>query len=74
MEFMKIDPFFITVTFVGLVVWFTRLESKTSRNELDIEKLVKQHDALESELIKDLSDVKQALARIEGRLLIEKED
>jgi hypothetical protein len=71
---MKIDPFFITVTFVGLVVWFTRLESKTSRNELDIEKLVKQHDALESELIKDLSDVKQALARIEGRLLIEKED
>lgn len=74
MENLRFDPFFITCTFVGLVVWFTRLESKTSRNELDIEKLIKKHDALESELIKDLSDVKQALARIEGRLLIEKEN
>lgn len=74
MEFVKIDPFFVTCTLVGLVVWFTRLEAKTSRNEMDLEKLIKKHDTLESELIKDLSDVKQALARIEGRLLIEREE
>lgn len=69
MEFVKIDPFFITVTFVGLVVWFTRLEAKISRAEQDLEKMIKKHDALESELIKDLSEVKQALARIEGQII-----
>jgi hypothetical protein len=73
MELIKVDPFYISVTFVALVVWFTRLESKTNRNEKDIAEIKKNHDTLESELMKDMSDVKQALARIEGRMGITKE-
>lgn len=68
MEF-KADLWQVIVTIVGLVVWFTRLEAKTTRNETDIDRLSKKHDALESELIKDLSEVKQSLARIEGQIV-----
>ena len=66
MEHLSIDPLAILAAFVGLVVWFSRLESKTNRNEKDIEKIEKKHDTLENELMKDISDVKQSLARIEG--------
>lgn len=63
-----IDPFYLISTLVGLIIWFTRLESKTNRNEKDISKIEKKHDNLESKLIDELSDVKQSLARIEGSL------
>lgn len=68
MDLSNIDPIYAIVTFIGLIVWFSRLESKTNRNEKDIQKIENKHDALESSLIKDLSEVKQALARIEGQI------
>jgi len=69
MEHIQIDPMYVFSMVIGLVVWFSRLESKTNRNEKDIAKLESKHDTLESELVKDLNEVKQALARIEGQLI-----
>lgn len=64
---------------VGLVVWLVRLEGKTSNNEKTIERIEKQADALEimhqqldSKLVQQLAAVREALARIEGKLGIEK--
>ena len=66
---LHIDPFYILVTLVGLVAWFTRLEAKTSRNELDIMKMESKQEVLEKTVVQELSQVKESLARIEGRLL-----
>lgn len=68
MEFLKVDLAYVVSGFVGLIVWFSRLESKTTRNEKDIANLIKKHDTLESELIKDLNEVKLSLARIEVKI------
>ena len=75
MEMMQVNPTQIILTIVGLVVWFTRLEAKTNNNQRDIDKqdiliakLKEKHETLESELIKELGEVKQTLARIEGQL------
>jgi len=69
MELFHIDPVYALMVLVGLIVWFSRLEAKTNRNEKDIAKLELKHDTLESELVKDLNEVKQTLARIEGQLI-----
>lgn len=76
MDMIQIDPFKVFFAAVGLVIWFTRLEAKTNKNEKDIEKqelfiakMKEKHETLESELIKELGEVKQALARIEGQLI-----
>lgn len=75
MEHISIDPIYLLGVLVGLVAWFTKLEAKGNRNSEDIadQKLViaemaKKHDNLENKLMTDLSEVKQALARIEGQL------
>lgn len=68
MELIKIDPFYIITAVGGLVVWFSRLEAKTLRNEKDIARMQEKHETLESELIKDLNEVKLALARIEVKM------
>ena len=60
------DPAYAIAAFIGLIVWFSRLESKTNRNEKDIEKMDAKQSAFESKIIEDLSEVKEALARIEG--------
>lgn len=73
MSGFQIDPAYVVSSIIGLVVWFTRLEAKTSRNEKDIAKMQDKHDNLEAKLITDLNDVKLALARIEGQMGIKKE-
>lgn len=68
MEIVKIDLFYVLTSVVGLIVWFSRLEAKTMRNEKDIARMLEKHETLESELIKDLNEVKLALARIEVKM------
>lgn len=75
MEMMQVNPTQILLAFIGLIVWFTRLEAKTESNKREIDKqdiviakLKEKHETLESELIKELGEVKQTLARIEGQL------
>ena len=68
MEMNNIDPLYLVTALIGLIVWFTRLESKTMRNEKDIARMVEKHETLESELIKDLNEVKLSLARIEVKM------
>lgn len=75
MEMIQINPTQIILAIVGLIIWFTRLEARTNSNQRDIEKqdiiiakLKEKHETLESELIKELGEVKQTLARIEGQL------
>jgi hypothetical protein len=73
---LSIDPFQAIITMFFLVGWFARLEFKVSANEkylekqdITIAKMKEKHETLESDLIKDLNEVKQALARIEGQLI-----
>lgn len=68
MEIVKVDLFYVITSIIGLIVWFSRLESKTMRNEKDIARMQEKHETLESELIKDLNEVKLALARIEVKM------
>lgn len=69
---ITIDPIQAVIVITSLVAWFARLEFKTSANEKQIDKMVTNHDNLESKLLEKLSVVEQSLARIEGRLQIEK--
>jgi hypothetical protein len=68
MQNVQIDLPQIATVIIGLIVWFSRLESKTLRNEKDIAKIIEKHDSLESKLIDDLNQVKLALTRIEVRM------
>lgn len=53
---------------VALVVWLVRLEGKTLNNDKRLTHVETQVENLESGLVKEMSEVKQALARIEGYL------
>ena len=60
---------------IGLTIWLVRLEGKISECEKHRERLEKQadvleikHEQLDSKLVQQLSDVREALARIEGAL------
>lgn len=59
------------------IVWIVRLEARIKQNERDIHDTAKdvdilrtRHEDLDSRVLKELMEVKQALARIEGRLEI----
>ena len=56
------------LSIVGLIVWLVRLEGKTIQNEKRLSHLETEVEAMNSGLVKELTEVKQALARIEGYL------
>ena len=56
------------ISMIALIVWLVRLEGKTVNNEKRICHIEAQVENLESGLVKEMSEVKQALARIEGYL------
>jgi hypothetical protein len=56
------------LSLLGLIVWLVRMEGKTTHSEKRICHLEQQVENLESGLVKEISEVKQALARIEGYL------
>ena len=65
----------LVIAFVSLVVWLIRLEGRVNFIEVfgketqkDVDKLRNEHDALHSKMLHEIMEVKQSLARIEGRL------
>lgn len=61
------------------IVWLVRLEARIKQTERDVFEVVKdvdilrtRHEDLDSRVLRELMEVKQALARIEGRLEIKK--
>lgn len=54
--------------FVSMTVWLIRQEGKTLNCERRLDHLEMQVDNLQSALVKELNEVKTALARIEGIL------
>ena len=69
MELIKVDPFYIICSFIGLIVWFSRLEAKTARNEKDIAEMQIKNNTLDSKL----NEIKLALVRIEVHMGIKDE-
>lgn len=53
---------------VGFIVWLVRLEGQGMNQEKRLTHLENQVENLESGLVKEMSEVKQSLARIEGYL------
>lgn len=65
----------IGVTFIAMIAWFIRLESKVLSNEKSViecerlsEKLDVQLRALDNKIVEKLSFIERSLAKIEGRL------
>lgn len=58
----------------GFGVWLVRLEGKSNHNDKRLSHLEVQVENLESGLVKEMSEVKQALARIEGYLKAKAEE
>lgn len=61
------------LAFVSVVVWLVRLEGRVNANEKsndrtqeDVNQLRVKHEALDSGLVKELTQIKITLARIEG--------
>lgn len=55
-------------TIVGFIVWIVRLEGKVLSAEKRLSHVEGQVENIESGLTKELGEVKQSLARIEGYL------
>ena len=58
----------VFVGMIGATVWLVRIEGKALNTERRVDHLENQVENMESGLVKELSEVKQALARIEGYL------
>ena len=68
------------LAFVSVVVWLVRLEGKVNatekandRTQEDVNQLRIKHEALDSGLVKELTQIKITLARIEGFMSTKKE-
>ncbi|OPZ24513.1 MAG: hypothetical protein BWZ03_00146 [bacterium ADurb.BinA186] len=69
----------ILIAFVSGLVWLVRLEGRVNHGETNqaslkerVDILQTKHDSLDSKLVAQLSDVRESLARIEGRLGVNK--
>lgn len=67
----------VLVTIVGIIVWVVKLEAKSKANRekiIDIEKSLTslwiEHNALNNKTLSQLSQIRESLARIEGRLSV----
>jgi hypothetical protein len=70
----------IVLMAVGGVIWAIRQEGRlnqavqaNNRTQKDVDDLRVRHENLDSKLVERLSEVREALARIEGKLDINKE-
>lgn len=70
----------IIISAIGFIVWLVRLEGKISsveeannRTQKDVDELRIKHEALDSDLVKQLTEIKITLAKIEGFLAINKD-
>lgn len=69
------DALQIGLVIIAGLVWLLRLEGKqnfydkrTSLMEIEIDRIKAKIEVIESDVVKQLSEIKQAVARIEGRL------
>jgi len=61
---------------VGFLIWLLRLEGRINHAEImngalarDLEHLHGKHEALDNKVVESLSQIRESLARIEGRLM-----
>lgn len=73
--FAQFDWLAFIVAILGFVVWLVRLEGRVKQNERlteiaqgSVDELRKRHEQLDSELVRKLSRLEAAIARIEGYL------
>lgn len=74
-----IDAFWpIFITLGGALIWLVRLEGKVSHNHErfgDLKSwsllMEEKHNNLDSKIVNELSEIKQSLARLEGKLGID---
>lgn len=64
---------------IGFIVWLVRLEGKVLAGEKanvetqkDVDALRVEHNSLNHQTVKQLAEIRESLARIEGRLSVEK--
>lgn len=64
---------------IGFIVWLVRLEGKIEANKTanqetqkDVDALRIEHNTLNHQTVKQLAEIRESLARIEGRLSVEK--
>lgn len=76
MELSGLLPIFIAG--IGLVVWLVRLEGKVLaiekaniETQKDVDALRVEHNALNNKTLLQLAEIRESLARIEGRLSVE---
>jgi hypothetical protein len=60
---------------VGVIVWLVRLEGKihavekaNHETQKDVDDLRVRHETLDSEIVEQLSNIRESLARLEGSL------
>lgn len=78
---MKIDDLMTAVgALVGVVVWLVRLEGRighveklNENTDKKVDAVLVKHEALDSKIVQKLSELSESLARIEGRLGLERE-
>lgn len=71
----------LSLAFITGVVWLVRLEGRINaveksneRTQTDVDVLRIKHESLDSELVKELTQIKVTLAKIEGFLAQHKEN
>lgn len=73
--FNEFDWLAFILAIIGFVVWLVRLEGRVKQNERlteiaqgSVDELRARHEQLDSELVRKLSSLETAVARIEGYL------
>lgn len=64
----------LVMTFLGFGVWLVRLEGKTTNNDKRLCHLEAEVESMHSGIQRELTQVKEALARIEGYLKAKSEE
>lgn len=62
----------VIVSLFGLIAWLVRIESNVSMFHEKIGRLQAQHDILNSEVMKKISEMSDKLSRIEGAMAVHK--
>jgi hypothetical protein len=79
-SFLKDNWLILITQFAGFIIWCVRLEGKSSfcsqrieKLDHDNEKIRMKIDLIDSQWVKELTQIRESIARIEGRLSIQNE-
>ena len=77
-DVLKYWPLILAI--LGLIIWLVRLEGLAKQNTKDLDRMQTQHESLslrheslDSKVVEQLAQVREALARIEGYIRANKE-